>query len=397
MSALKVYVAGEHGGPLDLRDELRQQEGVELVWDGSAAEVVLYALDSGSLRRESVRTLAGSTTAPVVLAAARADANLLEEALDAGAADVVLLPESPDRIMFSLQKAARVAVRRAAPTEEHSASVITVFSPKGGTGKSIVSTNVAAYLASQGLRTLLVDLDLQFGDAAIMLGLEPEQTLYELASAPGELDAGKLRGYVTVHGATGLDVLAAPLRPDEGELISEQKVEEVIEHAKPSYDFIVIDTWPSFHGPTLSALDYSNLVMLVCNPELPTMKNVRIGIETLRRLSFPEERLKVILNRADAREIVRTLDVEAALGVDVAFELPRAYEVSMAVNRGEPLVLMSKAHPFSEAVRELGDSLSQRLRPTSYVQPEPGARFTESMRGLAASLFSTRTSVESEA
>jgi pilus assembly protein CpaE len=397
VSVLKVYVAGEHGGPLDPRDDLRQQAGVELVWDGSAADVVLYALDGGSLRRDRVRSLAGSTTAPVVLAAARADADLLDQALDAGVADVVLLPESPERIMFSLQKAARVAVRRAAPPPEQSASVITVFSPKGGTGKTVVSTNVATYLAKQGLRTLLIDLDLQFGDAAIMLGLEPEQTLYELSSAPGELDSGKLRGYVTVHGQTGLDVLAAPLRPEDGELIAEHKIEETIEHARASYDFIVVDTWPSFHGPTLSALDCSNVVLLVCNPELPTLKNVRVGIETLKRLAFPEERLKVVLNRADERELVRTPDVEAALSTEVAFELPRAYEVSMAVNRGEPLVLMSKAHPFSVAVRELGDSLVQRMRPAISAPPEPSPRFTESMRGLATNLFSNRAPAESGA
>jgi pilus assembly protein CpaE len=391
VSPLKVYVAGEHGGPLDLRDELRQQEGVELVWDGSVAEVVLYALDDGPLRRDRVRGLVAASAAPVVLAARRADANLLDQALEDNVADVLLIPESPDRIVFALLKAARTAELRSTPAVTgHSANVVTVFSPKGGTGKTVVSTNVASYLAKQGLRTLLVDLDLQFGDAAIMLGLEPERTLYELASAPGELDDGKLRGYITSHGQTGLEVLAAPLRPEDGELVSEQKIEETIDLARSSYDVIVVDTWPSFHGPTLSALDRADTVLLVCNPELPTLKNVRLGIETLRRLSFPEQRLNVVLNRADDREIVRTKEAEEALGVRVAYELPRAYEVSMAVNRGEPLVLMSKAHPFAVAVRALGDSLAQGIEPAHAPQREPSPRFTDSMRGLAANLFADR-------
>lgn len=392
MSTLKVYVAGEHGGPLDLREELRQQEGVELVWDGSAAEVIVYVLDGGPLRRDHVRGLAGASAAPVVLAARRADAELLDEALEANVADIVLLPEPPDRIVFSLHKAARTAsMRPALDASEQAASVVTVFSPKGGTGKTVVSTNLASYLAKRGLRTLLVDLDLQFGDAAIMLGLEPERTMYELASAPGELDADKLRGYVTAHGPTGLDVLAAPFRPEEAELVTEQKLEETLDLARSAYDVIVVDTWPSFHGPTLAALDKADDVLLVCNPELPTLKDVRVGIETLKRLSFPAERLKVVLNRADERELIRTKDAEAALGVPIAYELPRAYEVSLAVNRAEPLVLMSKAHPFSAAMRGLGDSIAQHLRPIAPAQPEPSPRFTESMRGLAANIFPSRT------
>ena len=383
MSALKVYVAGEHGGPLDLRDDLRQQEGVELVWDGSAAEVVLYAFD-GPLRRDRVRGLAGASAAPVVLAARRADADLLDQALEADVADIVLLPESPDRIVFSLLKAARKEERRAtAPAvPDDSAKMITVFAPKGGTGKTVVSTNVAAYLARRGLRTLLVDLDLQFGDAAIMLGLEPQRTLYDLASAPGGLDADKLHGYVTTHGHTGLEVLAAPLRPEEGELVGEQKIEEILQLAAPSYDVILVDTWPSFHGPTLSALDRADTVLLVCNPEVPTLKDVRMAIETLRRLSFPEERLNVVLNRADDREIVRKREVEEALGLRVAYELPRAYEVTMAVNRGEPLVLMSKAHPFSAAVNVLGDSLVGAAEVVPVPQPQRQAKPAWSIRGL---------------
>jgi pilus assembly protein CpaE len=389
MSALKVYVVGEHGGPLDLRDELKRQDGVELVWDGSTADVVLYALDDGPLRRDRVRGLAASAAAPVVLAARRADAELLDQALDADAADIVLLPESTERIVFTLRKAARTADRWAQLAPEKTASVITVFAPKGGTGKTVVSTNVAAYLAKRGLRTLLVDLDVQFGDAAIMLGLEPERTLYELASAPGELDSDKLRGYVTAHGSTGLDVLAAPLRPEEGELVPDEKVEETLEIARLAYDVIVVDTWPSFHGPTLSALDQADSVLLISNPELPTLKDVRVGIETLKRLSFPTERLRVVLNRADARELVKTKDAEAALGVQIAYELPRAYEVSMAVNRGEPLVLMSEAHPFSAAVRALGDSLAP-LPAQSY--PEATAKPSWAIRGLPSRrLFPARS------
>src|SRR5258708_9590832 len=114
--------------------------------------------------------------------------------------------------------------------------VVTIFSPKGGTGKTVVATNLAAaFVKKEGRRTLLLDLDLQFGDAAIGLGLEPEKTIYDLMVAPGELDSEKLAGYVTKH-ASGLDVLAAPLRPEDAELVTEGKVTNLLDAHPGAYE-----------------------------------------------------------------------------------------------------------------------------------------------------------------
>jgi pilus assembly protein CpaE len=236
--------------------------------------------------------------------------------------------------------------------------VITVFSPKGGTGKTVVSTHLSAAIAKHHkARTLLADLDLQFGDAAIMLGLEPEQTLHELATDPGSLDADKLRGYLTKHAASGLDVLAAPLRPEDGERVSEETIERLLEVAGPRYDAVVVDTSPSFHGPMLSALDRSDVLLFVCTPEVPTVKNVRLGIETLRLLSFPEDRMRLVLNRSDAGAGLRRQDVEAALGMPVSFELPSAADVPAAVNRGIPMTVAAVHAPFARAVLEMSAAL----------------------------------------
>ena len=130
--------------------------------------------------------------------------------------------------------------------------MITVFSPKGGVGKTVVSTNLAATLCkSMGKSTLLLDLDLQFGDAAIMLGLQPDKTIYDLVVAPGELDSEKLAGYTLAH-PSGLDVLAAPLQPEDAELVTEGKLARLLEVAARSYDAIIVDTSPFFHGPMLA-------------------------------------------------------------------------------------------------------------------------------------------------
>jgi len=371
MSSVRVFISGFVPSLAALRDSLAEQPGVDVVGASvSAAEaarqvrfeqvdVVLH----GVLQREALEgelaEIREARSIPVVLLTEDHDSSLFDEALEADVADVVVVPAPAERVAFTLRKAARRTSHNgngAVPGRR--ARLITVFSPKGGTGKTVVSTHLAAAVAKHHkARTLLADLDLQFGDAAIMLGLEPEQTLHELSSGAGELDAEKLRGYLTRHAPTGLDVLAAPLRPEDGELVTDAKVEHLLEVASLLYDVIVVDTSPSFHGPMLSALDRSDVLLFVCTPEVPTLKNVRLGIETLRLLSFPEDRMRIVLNRSDAGAGLRRPDVEAALGMPVSYELPSAPDVPAAVNRGMPLTVAATAAPFSQAVLAMSASL----------------------------------------
>ncbi len=171
------------------------------------------------------------TRTPLILVASGEGGTMLEQALDADVSDLLLLPQLTHNVVFAIRKAAHVR-QQAQVAAGRTGRVLTVFSPKGGTGKTVVATNLAAALVKkEGKRTLLLDLDLQFGDAAIGLGLEPEKTIYDLVVAPGELDSEKLAGYVTKH-ASGLDVLAAPLRPEDAELVTEGKVTNLIEVAR---------------------------------------------------------------------------------------------------------------------------------------------------------------------
>src|SRR5207244_4332391 len=161
------------------------------------------------------------------------------------------------------------------------------------------SVNLAAALTKHHKkRTLLLDLDLQFGDAAIMLGLEPDKTIYDLVVAPGELDCDKLAGYTTRH-SSQLDILPAPLRPEDAELVTEAKLARLLEVARGSYDAIVVDTSPFFHGPMLATLDRPEHPWPHARIDVPTIKNVRLSLQTLALLSFPTERLRVVLNRSN--------------------------------------------------------------------------------------------------
>src|SRR6476620_5672100 len=235
--------------------------------------------------------------------------------------------------------------------------IVTVFSPKGGTGKTVIATNLAAACAKyEGRKTLLLDLDLQFGDAAIMLGVDPEKTIYDLVVAPGELDSEKLAGYTTKH-ACGLEVLPAPLRPEDAELVTEAKLGRLLEVARESFDVIVVDTSPFFHGPMLATLDRTDELLLLAGLDVPTLKNVRLSLQTLELLSFPPDRIKLVLNRANSKVGMKPKEVESALEREIGFEIPSDRIVPLAVNRGNPAVLAEPKAALSKAIRAMAKDL----------------------------------------
>src|SRR3954466_13262895 len=367
--SVRVFVTGGCDGLPDLREALGKHPEIELVgWSdnvfegastltGGHLQVVLHATRSATLPANDVAAIREYTKAPVILLASGGSPSLLEDALDADVADVLLLPQLTDNVVFAVRKACHAGRRQQAAAGGRQGRLVTVFSPKGGTGKTVLSTNLSASLAKHwGKRALLLDLDLQFGDAAIMLGIEPEKTIYDLVTAPGELDSEKLAGYTTRH-ACGLDILPAPLRPEDAELVTEAKLARLLEVARESYDVIVVDTSPFFHGPMLATLDRTDELLLLTSLDVPTLKNVRLSMHTLDLLSFPHNRVRVVLNRATDKVGLKQREVEGALEQKVRHELPLDRAVPLAVNRGTPVVLADTGCDFSRAMRELAHSL----------------------------------------
>jgi pilus assembly protein CpaE len=267
-----------------------------------------------------------------------------------------MLPQLVDNAAFTIRKASHVRRQPAAVGTRQHGRVITVFSPKGGTGKTATASNLAAVLAKEGRKTLLLDLDLQFGDAAIVMGVEPEKTIYDLVLAPGELDIEKLAGYTTKH-PCGLDILPAPLRPEDAELVTESKITRLLEVARECYDVIVVDTSPFFHGPMLATLDRTDELLVLCGLDVPTLKNVRLAMQTLELLSFPSRRIRFVLNRANTKVGLNKREVENALKVTVHSEVPSDRIVPVCVNRGTPAVLAEPSSEFAKAIVELAKAV----------------------------------------
>ena len=366
---VRVLMTGSCEGLAELKDALERHLEVELVaWSEHAADaasvlagghlgVVLHGTRSSALPQSELAQIREHTRAPVILLASGESSALLEDALEADVADVLLLPQMTENIVFAIRKASHSG-RKAQGRPGRRGRIVTVFSPKGGTGKTVIATNTAAAVAKhEGKKALLLDLDLQFGDAAIMLGIEPEKTIYDLVVAPGELDTEKLAGYVTRH-VSGLDILPAPLRPEDAELVTEAKLAQLLEVARESYDIIVVDTSPFFHGPMLATLDRTDELLLLCGLYVPTLKNVRLALQTLELLSFPPDRIRVVLNRANSKVGMKPGEVEGALDVKVRFEIPSDRAVPLSVNRGNPAVLAEAKGDFARAIRTMAKTLA---------------------------------------
>jgi pilus assembly protein CpaE len=373
----RIYVTGSCDGLERLREALSTHPELDFVgWSEYVAEataalagghlqVVVHATRETALPAAELAAIREHTRAPIVVLASGESSALLEDALDAeGVADVILLPQLTENVVFALRKAAHAGRRLTADgaTGRHG-RILTVFSPKGGTGKTVTATNLAASFAKhEKKRTLLLDLDLQFGDAAIMLGLEPEKTIYDLMTAPGELDSEKLAGYITKH-TTGLDILPAPVRPEDAELVTESKLARLLEVARESYDVIVVDTSPFFHGPMLATLDRTDELLLVCGLDVPTLKNVRLSMQTLELLSFPTHRIRFLLNRANSKVGLSKKEVEGALEVKIRYEVPSDRAVPLGVNRGQPPAIADSGSDFGRAIRQVSKSIMSEDAP----------------------------------
>ena len=297
----------------------------------------------------------------VILMRRRVDTSVLAEALRSGMREVV-----EERDLTGLGEAVKRAhqVYRAVtgPDSRHndapSGRLITVFSPKGGVGKTTIAANLAvAFAAKERVRVCLVDLDLGFGDIAITLQLFPARTIADAVALEHELDFSILEPLLTPH-RRGFSTLVAPVQPDAKDSIPASLISRLLAVLKANFDFVIVDTSPAFDEHVLQAFDETDELLLVTTLDVPTLKNVKIACETLDLLNFPKSRRHLVLNRADDKVGLTADKVETTLDMKIAQAIPTSPEVASATNAGEPITASHPRHPVSQAINRLAEGVS---------------------------------------
>ncbi|MEE6274585.1 AAA family ATPase [Georgenia wangjunii] len=236
-----------------------------------------------------------------------------------------------------------------------SGRVISVVSPKGGVGKTTVATNVAVGLAqAERHSTVLVDLDIQFGDVASALNLEPEYTLPDAVHGPASRDAMVLKTYLTQH-ETGLYVVCGPDSPAAADAISAEDVSRLLQMLASEFRYVVVDTAPGLSEHTLAVMDATSDLVLVTSMDVPGVRGLRKELDTLTALGMFTDARHVVLNFADPRGGLSRADVEATIGTGIDLMLPRSKAAAASVNQGVPMLQSGVRDAMAKQLRELVD------------------------------------------
>jgi pilus assembly protein CpaE len=301
-------------------------------------------------------------TLGVVLIRRRVDTALLADALRAGVREVVAdrdLAGAAAALQRVHALARQMRERSGAPdpSDEKLGTLVTVFSAKGGCGKTTLATNLGAALADKGRREVcIVDLDLAFGDVAIALQLFPAHTLADTVTLGDAPDSQAVNALLTPH-SPGLTTLVAPVEPGMAESIPATTVTGVLQVLKRMFDFVVVDTPPAFTDHVLAAFDQSDMVALIATLDIPALKNLKLTLETLELLNYPRDRWHIVLNRADSKVGLALGEVEKTLQTHITAQIPSSRDVPASINRGVPIVLDEPKHPVSAAVRRFAEQV----------------------------------------
>jgi pilus assembly protein CpaE len=341
-------------------------EGVESGWSTigeRAADVVILACPPESEQalwflRESVKAYPDR---PTLVLCAGSPNGFVRHAFDAGAEDILMLPDDmparpqaeAEELRFAVEKAVARRSGAASGTQSALGSLICVLGPKGGIGKTLTSVNLAAALASAGRKVAIVDLDLQFGDVGLTLGLTPQRTIYDLAKSGGSLDAEKIDAYLPKH-QSGVRLLMAPVRPDQAGVVTIEFLRDVYALLRATHDFVVVDTPPGFTPEVIASIDSSTSIVLVGMLDSLSLKNSKLGLETLALMGYDAERIRVVLNRADTNVGVTLEDVTEVLGRTPDVLVPSHRDVVRSVNEGAPVVLSRQRSEAARAFTALG-------------------------------------------
>ncbi len=325
---------------------------------GHSAVVLGPTMEMAVAASLAERTRAAHPATTVVLIRHDLAPEVFAQAMQVGIGAVVAA-DDPSALGTALSRAKVTWETIHGPTDpgDRDGRVITVFSPKGGVGKTTMAVNLSVALARTRAEVCVVDLDLAFGDVAITMQIIPEHTITEAAESEQDLDYSLLQKLLTRH-ESGITILAAPTHPEGRDAITASLTRRVIQTLRRHFDYVVIDTPPGFDDQVLGAFDETDEVVIVATLDVPTIKNTKVALETLDLLRLVPNGRHLLLNRADEEVGLSLANVEEILGMPVSVSLPSSTAVASATNHGRPIVLSKPDHPVSKALAQFARRLA---------------------------------------
>ena len=318
----------------------------------------------------------------VVILSVQGDQNYMRRAMLAGARDFLTKPPTGDDLISAIRRAGEMSrVERAKGAQTYGGSsatglsaggvpltrisdgkIVLVYSPKGGTGCTTIAVNLALALHNEDTRVVLVDANLQFGDVAVFVNEQGKNTILDIAPRVDELEPDVIEEILIKHEPSGLRILAAPQRPEMAERISAEQFVKVLQYLRRMFAYVVIDTSPILTDIILSAIDSSDVIVLVATQEIPAIKNSRLFLDLLQTMGIGKQRILFVMNRFDKRIAITPDRVGENLKQEVAAVIPMDEKVVIpSVNRGVPFMLDNKAQPVARGIFALAESVRARL------------------------------------